>query len=343
MQNVQVGIAGATGYLGAEAVRFLVHHPQVELRLLASTSAAGKPYSKVNPEFQGVVDQPLDALAPETLARCDVVLLATPHGVAADLVPRIFALDPAVKVIDLSGDHRLRDPLEAKRVYGHAPAALDEAVYGLPELNRDAIRRARLVANPGCYPTASALAALPLVKAGIVRTDRVVVDAKSGVSGAGRDPGALYHFPEANENIRAYKVGEHRHEPEIAQTFSVAAGRAVRVTFTPHLVPMNRGILATVYMEPEGALLPTAEVSDLYRKAYASEPFVRVVEDPNVLAVRGTNYCDVRCVPVRSGLYVAVSAIDNLAKGGSAQAVQNLNLMCGFPETMGLPRVGGGP
>lgn len=341
MRTIRVAIAGATGYLGAEAVRLLVDHPHVELAALCSTSAAGKPYSKVNPEFQGVVDQPLVALTPEALAQADVVFLATPHGVAADLVPKVWAASAGVKVVDLSGDHRLHDHAEASKHYGHAPAALADAVYGLPETNRDAVRKARLVANPGCYPTASALAVLPLAKAGLVK-GRVIVDAKSGISGAGRDPGALYHYPEAAENLRAYKVGTHRHEPEIAQTLSAAAGARVPVAFTPHLVPMSRGILATAYVDPARPVT-AQEVDELYRKQYAAEPFVRVVEDPNVGAVRNTNYADVRAHVTPSGLVVALAAIDNLVKGGAGQAVQNLNLMCGFPETAGLPKVGGGP
>lgn len=332
---IRVGIVGATGYLGQETLRILAQHPRVRIQALASSSAVGKKLGDVLPPFRGVLpDAPaFQPVAPATFAGCDVVFSAAPHGVAKDLAPALLA--QGNRVIDLSGDHRLAGSA-AEAHYGKAAAAA-HAVYGLPEKDRAAIATAKLLANPGCYPTASALAALPLVEAGLV-APRVIVDAKSGVSGAGREASAAYHYPEANESVRAYKVGEHRHEPEIAQTLGLP------VTFTPHLVPMNRGILATVYLFPHGPALTQGEIESLYAKRYASEPFVRVVPDePDTKHVQRTNFCDVRPHVTPSGTYVVTSAIDNLVKGGAGQAVQNLNVMFGLPETLGLPVIGGGP
>lgn len=333
---VRVGVAGATGYLGAELLRILARHPNVEIAALASTSQAGKSVGDILPHFRGVLEQKLVPLAPEAFAGLDAVFVAAPHGVALDLAPKLLA--QGNRVIDLSGDHRLADAALAAKVYGKAPApdVAKQVVYGLPELNAERIRGAKLVANPGCYPTASALAVLPLAKAALVE-GRVIVSAMSGVSGAGREPSADLHYPEMNESLRAYKVGEHRHEPEIAQTIGAP------VTFTPHIVPMNRGILATAHLQTKRAF-GAQEISELYAKFYADAPCVRVVpHEPDVKHVRGTNFCDLRPHANAPGTpLIVTSAIDNLTKGGSGQAVQNLNLMFGLPETAGLPLVGGG-
>jgi N-acetyl-gamma-glutamyl-phosphate reductase len=267
----------------------------------------------------------------------DVVFLALPHGAAVEAVPEI--LEAGARVIDLGPDFRLKEPASYERWYGTAHGAahlLERAVYGLPEANRESLRSAKLVANPGCYPTAAALALLPLVKSGRVRGP-LIVDAKSGVSGAGRNPSAATHFSEVNENVRPYKLGEHRHGPEMEQTFA-AAGAPVAVYFAPHLTPMTRGILATCYA-PLAEPLSSDEALGLYREAYCDEPFVRVLENelPQTKATLGSNFCDVAVrVDGERRLAVAVSAIDNLVKGAAGQAIQNMNLMFGFPETEGL-------
>jgi N-acetyl-gamma-glutamyl-phosphate reductase len=267
----------------------------------------------------------------------DVVFLALPHGAAMEAAPALLA--GGTRIIDLGGDFRLKDPTAYARWYGAAHTASDllgSAVYGLPEVNRQCVRSARLVANPGCYPTAAALALLPLVKSGRAGGP-VIVDAKSGVSGAGRNPSAATHFSEVNENVKPYKLGEHRHGPEMEQTLA-SAGAALPVYFAPHLAPMTRGILATCYV-PLAAELSQDEAFGLYRDAYRDEPFVRLLEEelPQTKATLGSNFCDVavRVDPERR-LAVAVSAIDNLVKGAAGQAIQNMNLMFGFPETEGL-------
>ena len=339
--SIHVGIVGATGYLGTELLRHLLGHPDAKVQTLASATSAGKRAAGRFPGFGSLLDGHVFApMTPEALSGCDVVLLATPSGVARELAPGL--LDAGVRVVDLSGDHRLSKGAAVKH-YGAAPLA-EGAVYGLPELNADRIRTARLVANPGCYPTASALALLPLARAGLVE-EPVVVTALSGVSGAGREPSEEMHFPEMNESARAYKVGAHRHEPEIAETLSFAAGQGLRVSFTPHVVPMNRGIVATAHAKPKGPALAAGELRELYLKQYADEPFVRVVEhEPDTKHVRGSNFCDVKPHAANAaGLYVVTSAIDNLVKGGAGQAIENVNIMFGLPRAAGLPLVGGGP
>ncbi|HVL48223.1 MAG TPA: N-acetyl-gamma-glutamyl-phosphate reductase [Candidatus Thermoplasmatota archaeon] len=341
MGHVRVGLVGATGYLGSELLRILARHPRAEVSVLASSKQAGKGLAEVLPEFERILDLPLVPLAPEAFADVDVVFLATPHGVARALAPAL--LQQGNRVVDLSGDHRLAQAESAQRWYGEAPAddIRAKTVYGLPELNRRSIRDARLVANPGCYPTASALAVAPLVAAGAVEP-AIVIDAKSGVSGAGREPTAQLHFPEMNESMRPYKVGDHRHQPEIAQTLAAWGGAAVDVVFTPHIVPMNRGIVATAYLRPVAGG-PPADLAARYAKFYEAEPFVRVVKhDPDTRHVRGTNFADVRAY-ANGRTVVAVAAIDNLVKGGSGQAIQNMNIMFGLPETEGLFTAGVGP
>ncbi|HWG89697.1 MAG TPA: N-acetyl-gamma-glutamyl-phosphate reductase [Candidatus Thermoplasmatota archaeon] len=330
--SLRVGIAGASGYLGAELLRILANHPHAEVTAITSTSQVGASLGDVLPQFSGVYDLRFTASEGASFRGVDVVFLATPHGAAAKLVPEIRAANPAAKIIDLSQDHRVGD-----EGYG--------AVYGLPELFRGKLQGASLVANPGCYPTASALAVAPLFKYGLAKAATVVVDAKSGVSGAGRDPKANLHYPEMNESLRAYSVGKHRHTPEIAQTYGRLAGAPVPVVFTPHIVPMNRGILAACYVQPQGPLATQEELDALYRKAYATEAWVRVTkEEPDTKHTRNTNFCDVRAYALpEANLYVAFAAIDNLVKGGSGQAVQNMNVLFGLPETAGLPRAGGAP
>lgn len=340
MTTVRVGIVGATGYLGTELLRHLLTHPHASVEKLASATRAGKSARSSFPAFGHLVDHTFVPIGAESLGDMDLVFLATPSGVARELAPQLLAA--GVRVVDLSGDHRLSKGA-AIRHYGAAPVA-EGAVYGLPELNLARIREAKLVANPGCFPTASALALLPLARLGLIE-EPIVVSALSGVSGAGKEPSEENHFPEMNESARAYKVGVHRHEPEIAETLSYAAGSGLRVSFTPHIVPMNRGILATVHAKPKGPALEANELQDLYAKHYGDEPFVRVVEsEPDTKHVRGTNFCDVKPHKANgAGVYIVTSAIDNLVKGGSGQAIENMNVMFGLPRTAGLPMIGGGP
>jgi N-acetyl-gamma-glutamyl-phosphate reductase len=338
MERARVSVAGASGYAGGELVRWLCGHPRVDIVHLTAFREAGRPMSDVFPNLRGFTTQTLNGTSwREMGSESDVVFLALPHGAAIEAAPAL--LDAGTRVVDLGADFRLKDPASYLRWYGAEHAAtplLDEAVYGLPEANRDAVRSARLVANPGCYPTAAALALLPLVATGLVRGP-VIVDAKSGVSGAGRNPSAGTHFSEVNENFRPYKLGEHRHGPEMEQTLA-QAGNPVSVYFAPHLAPMTRGILATCYAPLTGDL-SVETLFALYRDAYRDEPFVRVLETelPQTKATLGSNFCDVavRVDPERR-LAVAVSAIDNLVKGAAGQAIQNMNLMCGFPESEGL-------
>ena len=338
VERLRVSVAGASGYAGGELVRWLSGHPRVDLVHLTAFREAGRPVADVFPNLRGFATQTLNGTSWRDLGNdSDVVFLALPHGAAIEAAPAL--LEAGTRVVDLGADFRLKEPASYLRWYGAEHGATDllgEAVYGLPEANREAVRRARLVANPGCYPTAVALALLPLVATGAVE-GTVIVDAKSGVSGAGRNPSATTHFSEVNENVRPYKLGEHRHEPEMEQTLS-QGGSPVSVYFAPHLMPMTRGILATCYA-PLNAALPAERLLALYRDAYRDEPFVRVLDTelPQTKATLGSNFCDVavRVDPERR-LAVAVSAIDNLVKGAAGQAIQNMNLMFGFPESEGL-------
>ncbi|HEU5249452.1 MAG TPA: N-acetyl-gamma-glutamyl-phosphate reductase [Thermoanaerobaculia bacterium] len=338
MERIRASVAGASGYAGGEVVRWLSRHPRVELVHLTAFREKGRPLADVFPNLRGFGDQTLNGTGwLEMAAESDVVFLALPHGAAVEAVPVL--IEAGTRVVDLGADFRLKDPASYAQWYGSEHGAtelLGEAVYGLPEQNRERVRSARLIANPGCYPTAAALALLPLLASGRVGGP-VIVDAKSGVSGAGRNPSAATHFSEVNENVKPYKLGVHRHGPEMEQTFA-SAGTPVPVYFAPHLTPMTRGILATCYA-PLSADLSPDEALSLYREAYRDEPFVRVLEDelPQTKATLGSNFCDVAVrVDSKRRLAVAVSAIDNLVKGAAGQAIQNMNLMFGFPETEGL-------
>jgi N-acetyl-gamma-glutamyl-phosphate reductase len=316
-----------------ELFRILHHHPHVEVTALAAGRAAGQPLGAIWPGLQGVSAPPVVALdAAHLAAHCDAVLLALPHGVSGGVVPEL--LSRGLRVIDLGADFRLRDPATYAAAYGKphpAPSLLSEAVYGLPEQNRDAIKGARLVANPGCYPTATALAVLPLVRAGLA--DRVLSSCLSGVSGAGRKPSPKNLYCEVQESAVAYKIaGSHRHTPEMEQTLGVP------VVFTPHLVPMRRGMLATVFVAPTRSV-SGPEVAALYAEAYANEPLVTVCDRPPSTAdVRGTGCAHVHvAVDTARRSITAICVIDNLGKGAASQAVHNLNLSAGLPETAGLP------
>lgn len=335
---IRTSVAGASGYTGGELVRWLVRHPQVRLVHLAAAQHQDQPLEQVFPHLRTLLPHVLAAADWRRLGEdSDVVFCALPHGVALEAVPAI--LQAGARVIDLGPDFRLRDPAQYERWYGRphgAPDLLERAVYGLPELNRARLRDAELVAVPGCYPTAAVLALEPLLRSGTTE-DPVIVDAKSGVSGAGRSPSLGTHFPEVNENVRPYNVARHRHIPEMEQALR-DAGHPVSVCFVPHLVPMTRGILAACYVrlrEP----LPQEAALALYREAYDPEPFVRVLADslPETKATYGSNFCDVTVrVDVERGVAIALSALDNLGKGAATQAIQCMNLMFGRPETEGL-------
>lgn len=340
---IRVGIIGALGYSGGELVRLLSRHPEVELTYLSSEIDESLPMEDVLPNLRGFLDadcEPYEQRA--ALERCDVVFAAQHSGWAMREAGRF--LEAGLKFVDLSADFRLRTPGDYERWYGsshESPKLIEQAVYGLPELYRAEIAGARLVANPGCYPTGAILALAPLLKERLVDPDTIVVDSKSGVSGAGRSSFKLeYHFPELNGSMRAYSVGVHRHTPEIEQELGRLAGRPVTISFTPHLIPVTRGILTTAYAGLMGAGWTTEELVRLYREFYTSAPFIVILEPEDYPATKstcGSNFCHIGLkVDERTNRVVAVSALDNLVKGASGQAIQNMNLMCGFDEKAGL-------
>ncbi|MFP4607313.1 MAG: N-acetyl-gamma-glutamyl-phosphate reductase [Thiohalospira sp.] len=338
---IQAGIVGGSGYGGAELMRLLAPHPDVALRTVTSRGDAGTAVADTFPHLRGVVDREFEDPEQAPLAECDVVLFATPNGVAMEAAPAL--LDVGVRVIDLAADFRLSDPDLWHRWYGmdHAcPERLAEAVYGLPELNREAIQSARLVANPGCHVTAVTLGLLPLVGAGVVQPDSLIADSKSGASGAGRRASVGTLLAEAGESLRAYGAAGHRHLPEIQQVLE-SVGGPLGITFVPHLVPMVRGIEATLYARLDK---PETDVQALFEAAYAEEPFVDVLpagSHPETRSVRGSNVCRLAALRPGDGDTVVVqSVIDNLVKGAAGQAVQNLNLLFGLPETRGLEGIG---
>jgi N-acetyl-gamma-glutamyl-phosphate reductase len=334
---IRVAIIGATGYTALELIKILLRHPEVEITALTSRSEGNPHVASVHPQLAGRMDLNMADLAPaEIAARADFAFSCLPHGVTSSLVPKL--LDAGMRVVDLSADYRLNSPESYLQWYDQKHAdgdRLGKVVYGLPELFREQIRGAQLVANPGCYPTSAILPLAPLVKGGLVAPREIIVDSKSGVSGAGRTPKLTTHFPECNESISAYNVGRHRHTPEIEQVLSRASGQAVEVIFTPHLVPMDRGILSTIYSQPLTELSEERAL-DAIRKFYSNEPFVRVVNHlPGSKDTRDTNFCDITVRVVR-GRLITISCLDNLIKGASGAAVQNFNLMHGFAETTAL-------
>ncbi len=338
--KIRVAVVGATGYTGFELVALLQQHPRVELTAITSQSYAGQPIGEVFPALRGMsslVCEPLDL--ENIVKRADCVFVALPHKTAMEVVAPLVRAGK--RVVDLSADFRFRDPEMYEQWYQEhtAKELLAEAVYGLPELHAEKIGSARLVGNPGCYPTGVILAASPLVAGGVVDLDSLIADCKSGVSGAGRAATLNTHYCEANEGLKAYKVGEHRHTPEIEQELSAIAGRPIKVVFTPHLVPMSRGILTTLYANLSRKVTKE-EIGVLYQKAYEHAPFVRMLNEgslPSTLQVRGTNYCDIGWrLELRTGRMIVISAIDNLTRGGSGQAVCNMNLMFGLDEDTGL-------
>jgi N-acetyl-gamma-glutamyl-phosphate reductase len=340
---MRVAVIGATGYAGVELVRLLSKHAHVSLTCVTSDSYISQWIQDVYPHFRGIVDLKLrEAIVEEVAAQADLVFIALPAGLSGRIVPAFLAMDR--KVVDLGGDFRI--PAELYWTwYKKNPANPEiqtKAVYGLPEYYRTAIRETNFVTNPGCYPTAVLLGLLPLVKEGLIDLSSLVIDAKSGVTGAGRGLSLGTHFCEVNENFKVYKVGQHQHTPEIEQELGRAAGSPVTVTFTTHLLPLNRGILVTSYarLREEFRSLTTADLITRYHSVYASCPFVRIRpegEFPQVKEVAASNYCDIGIhVEPRTSRVIVVSVIDNLVKGAAGQAVQNMNIMCGFAETEGL-------
>jgi len=339
---LKVGIVGGTGYTGVELLRILASHPEAEVRAITSRKDSGTPVATMFPSLRGrgsrIADLRFVDPAEARLADCDVVFFATPHGVAMAEARELTAT--GVKIIDLAADFRLADPAEFERWYKlpHAcPELLAEAVYGIPEINREAIRKARIVGNPGCYPTAVQLGFLPLVEAGLVDTDHLIADCKSGVSGAGRKAELNLIFSEASDNFSAYSVKGHRHLPEITQGLNRASKQPVKLVFTPHLTPMIRGIFATLYAPLRD---PGIDLQSLYEKRFAGEPFVDVMPAgsmPDTRSVRASNVCRIAVHrPPGTDLAMILAVEDNLVKGAAGQAVQNMNLMFGLPETTGL-------
>lgn len=339
---IKVGVVGGTGYTGVELLRLLSRHPEVSLEAITSRTEAGMPVAEMFPSLRGYVNLRFSTPDEARLDRCDLVFFATPNGVAMKEARRL--LDAGVRLIDLSADFRLTDVDQWERWYGMthaAPELLEEAVYGLPEVEREAIARARLVANPGCYPTAVQLGFLPLLEANAVARDWLVADCKSGVSGAGRKAEVHTLFAEAADNFKAYGVAGHRHLPEIRQGLQrIARGLPVELTFVPHLTPMIRGIHATLYARLTD---PSLDLQSLFAERYAGEPFVDVLpagSHPETRSVRASNVCRIAVHRPQGGeIVVVLSVIDNLVKGAAGQAVQNMNLMFGFPETVGLDLV----
>jgi len=344
---VKVGIIGVSGYAGGELVRILAGHPEIGLAYLCSETYNGRDIGAVLPNVRGVLEAECEGYNPAQIAeRCDLVFMVHDNGWAMKEAGRF--LDAGLKAIDLSADFRLR----AKRLYEEwykspheSPELIEQAVYGLPELYAAEIAKAQLVANPGCYPVGAVLALAPLLREKLVDPDTIIIDSKSGVSGAGRSSFKLdYHFPELNQSMKAYNVGVHRHTPEIEQELSRVAGRPVTVSFAPHLIPVTRGILTTAYAGLIGSSWTTEELVQMYREFYAAAPFVVVLDAGEYPATKdtfGSNFCHIGLkVDPRTSRAVVLSAIDNLVKGAAGTAVQNMNLMCGFDERMGLDRPG---
>ena len=352
MNKVKVGIVGASGYSGEELVRLLLSHPHADLTAITSRQYAGQTLAQVFPKFSHYPksrDLRFAESNPDLLAKqVQIAFLALPHGVAAEFA--VPLLQHGCQVIDLSADFRLDDPSVYKEFYAHdhpAPELLAKSVYGLPEVYRNTIKGATLVASPGCYPTSILLPILPLLREKLVKPTGIIADSLSGVSGAGRKAELDYLFVECNESVRPYGVPKHRHLSEIEQELSRAAGEKVVIQFTPHLIPVNRGILSTLYLAPEKHFGTDSEMEELaarisacYARAYAHEPFVRVLEGkalPDTKNVTGTNVVEIAWrLDARTGRLIVMSAVDNVVKGAGGQAIQSMNILCGFPETAGL-------
>jgi len=340
---VRVGIIGGTGYAGAELVRILSGHPKAKITLITSRQYAGTRFDKIFPSMGGHVDLTCEELSVESMCkRADIFFLSLPHKIPMDIAP--FLINNGKKVIDLSADFRFRNSAIYETYYQKhtAKSLLKKAVYGLCEVYHESIQKACLVGNPGCYPTSALLPLLPVLKAGLIDGKNIVVDSKSGVSGAGRSLSISSHFCEVNESFKAYKVASHRHNPEIEEILSFETGKNIKITFVPHLIPMTRGMLTTIYARPGKNVTP-GDINGCLSSFYSGRRFVRISDGnrlPDTMHVKGTNYCDIGFrMDKRTNYLVLISAIDNLVKGASGQAVQNMNIMMGFDETAGLMQV----
>jgi N-acetyl-gamma-glutamyl-phosphate reductase len=334
IEMIKVGIVGGSGYTGGETARMVCTHPEMELVTITSRRQAGLKVTKVHPFLKGFVDIRFDESLSEN-SDIDLAFLATPHGASMDFAPPL--LEKGIKVVDLSGDYRLKMPRDYRQWYGIDHRDVDnlkKAVYGIPELFHDAITSAELVANPGCYPTCSVLATAPLFSEGLVE-GKLIVDAKSGTSGAGMEPSQITHHPTCAAGIIPYKVGQHRHTPEIKQALESVGNGSIEVVFTPHLVPIVRGIFSTCYVTLKNKM-DHESLYDVYEKFYKGKPFIRVNGTPNIASVAGSNFCEIGFELAGEKNVVVMATIDNLTKGGAGQAVQNANIMFGLDETTGL-------
>ncbi|WP_146548825.1 N-acetyl-gamma-glutamyl-phosphate reductase [Rummeliibacillus suwonensis] len=340
---MQVGIIGATGYGGLELLRFLYNHSEIEKIHLFSSSEDGVSFSNKYTHLRRIIDQPLQKIEPEALQKLDVIFTSTPSGVSSKLIPEV--LTEHIKVIDLSGDFRIKNTEDYEKWY-KLPSApqpfIDKSVYGLTEWNRKEIKKANLIANPGCYPTAVLLSLLPLLHDDLIDSENLIIDAKSGISGAGNKPNANNHFCEANDSTAIYKINQHQHIPEIEQAMAMFAHKDSPITFSTHLVPMNRGIMATSYAKLKEGVSKEDLLQSLHNK-YDQNSFIRIIEKTSKVStsqVRGTNYCDIHInVDERTGRATIISVIDNLVKGAAGQAIQNMNVMFGLEETTGLTQI----
>ena len=341
MDKIKTGIIGATGYTGSELVRILFNHPRAEVEFITSESRKGEYFSDVHPFFKGITDYKLISANETDNYNIDLVFLALPHGISMEYVKKYNGT--SFKIIDLSGDFRLTSKEVYKEWYNtehQFPQGLQKAVFGLPEINNAQIKNAGLIANPGCYPTSSILGLAPLVKNSIIDTSFIIIDSKSGVTGAGIKAKPVNMFSNVNDNFKAYGLKNHRHTIEIQEQLSLLAGSECVVQFTPHLLPVDRGILSTIYCKPSTAVT-TESLQNLYNEFYSEAHFVRMRNTPSAIKdVRGTNYCDIHVTfDERTNTIIIVSVIDNLVKGAAGQAVQNMNLMFGLNETTGLNHI----
>ncbi len=340
---MHVGIIGATGYGGQELLRFLYNHSEIENISLFSSSESGVSFSNKYTHLRKIIDQPLQKIEPEKLQKLDVVFTSTPSGVSSKLIPEI--LTENVKIIDLSGDFRLKNPKDYEKWYKLSPAPqelVQQSVYGLTEWNKKEIQDANLIANPGCYPTAVLLSLLPLLKENLIDSENLIIDAKSGISGAGNKPNANNQFCDTNDSTSIYKINKHQHIPEIEQAMSMFAKNDHPITFSTHLVPMNRGIMSTSYAKLQQGV-GIDDLQNCLHSIYEDKPFIRIIDDASKIStnqVRGTNFCDIHInVDERTGRATIVSVIDNLVKGAAGQAIQNMNVMFGLEETNGLTQI----